>query len=92
MALIPPEPSFFVGCAEGSATAMYPPMYHMHSDPPIAPYINRERRPSLSMRRKSQTRVTIVFITPKTPVVSKDVDVPVIPIDLKMVGESARTT
>ena len=91
MALIPPELSVLVGCAEGSATAIYPPMYHMHKLPPMAPYMRRERRPSLSMRMKSQNSVTTVFMTPKTPVVSKEVDVPVMPIDLKMVGESTRT-
>jgi hypothetical protein len=65
-------------------------MYHMHKLPPMAPYMRRERRPSLSMRIKSQNSVTTVFMTPKTPVVSKEVDVPSIPMDLKMVGESAR--
>jgi hypothetical protein len=61
-------------------------MYHIHRDPPIAPYISSERRPSLSIRMKSQNSVTIVLTTPKTPVVSSEVEVPEMPMDLKIVG------
>ena len=47
----------------------------------------RLRRPSLSMRKKSQMTVTVALTTPKTPVVRRLVFVPVTPIDLKTVGE-----
>mgnify|MGYP006876487545 CR=1 FL=1 len=39
------------------------------------------------MTKKHQTRARAVLMTPKTPVVSSEVLVPVTPIDLKMVGE-----
>lgn len=45
------------------------------------------RRPYRSMMKKHQTRASTVLMTPNTPVVRSDVEVPVTPIDLKMVGE-----
>jgi hypothetical protein len=39
------------------------------------------------MRKKSQMIVTSAFTIPKIPVVKSEVFVPVIPMDLKTVGE-----
>jgi len=39
------------------------------------------------MRKNSQMSVTTALITPKIPVVRRDVLVPVTPMDLKTVGE-----
>jgi hypothetical protein len=58
----------------------------MHTDPPMAQYIKRTRRPSLSISTKSQINVTTVLTTPNTPVVSSEVEVPEMPMDLKIVG------
>src|SRR5271163_4526313 len=98
MALMPPEESLPVEtvspvagslwkCLLGSAILMYEPMYHIQSEPPMAPYRSRERRPRRSMRKKSQKIVTMVLTTPKTPVVRSEVEVPLMPMDLKTVGE-----
>jgi len=54
----------------------------MQREPETAPQMRRKRRPSLSIRKKSQNRVMVVLITPKIPVVRREVLVPVIPIDL----------
>lgn len=62
-------------------------MYHMEIDPPAAPIRRRLRRPYLSTRMKSQIRAPRVLITPKMPVVRRDVELPTMPIDLKIVGE-----
>jgi len=39
------------------------------------------------MMKKHQTSASTVLMTPNTPVVRSEVEVPVTPIDLKMVGE-----
>jgi hypothetical protein len=39
------------------------------------------------MRKKSQMMVTMALMTPKMPVVRREVLVPVTPMDLKTVGE-----
>ena len=98
MALMPPEDRVPVETSSpvvgsltkfllGSAILMYAPMYHMQTEPPAAPIMRRLRRPILSTRMKSQIRAPRVLITPKMPVVRREVDVPTMPIDLKMVGE-----
>jgi hypothetical protein len=50
-------------------------------------YIKSRRRPRRSMRKNNQISVSTVLTTPKIPVVRKPVLVPVIPRDLKTVGE-----
>ena len=81
---MPPDERVPVGFLAGCATAMYPPMYHMQREPATAPNMRRNRRPSLSMRKKSQNRVMMVLMTPKIPVVRSEVLVPVIPMDLRL--------
>jgi hypothetical protein len=39
------------------------------------------------MIKKHQTRAPIVLMTPKIPAVKRDVEVPITPIDLKVVGD-----
>lgn len=94
MALMPPEERLppVVGASHGFATAIYPPMYHIHNEPPIAPQMSRLRRPSLSIRKKSQMMVMMVLMTPKIPVVSREVFVPVMPIDLNLQNLSESCT
>jgi hypothetical protein len=62
-------------------------MNHIQKEPPAAPNIRSLRRPRRSISQRSQTTVRTVLTTPKIPVVRKPVEVPVIPMDLKTVGE-----
>lgn len=68
------------------AILMYAPMNHMHSEPPMAPIISRRRRPRWSISTSSHTKVSDVLTTPKMPVVSRAVLVPLMPIDRNTVG------
>jgi hypothetical protein len=56
-------------------------------EPPAAPIIRSLVRPRRSISHRSQMTVVTVLTTPKMPVVRKPVLVPVMPMDLKTVGE-----
>ena len=86
---MPPEEScpLAVGWLIGSAILIYAPTYQRQREPPMAPTIKRLRRPNLSIRKNSQIRVKTVLMTPKMPVVKRELFVPCTPMDLKTVGE-----
>jgi len=87
MAAIPPPLRVELACLAGCATAIYPPTKNRHNEPPTAPIRSRFLRPNLSIRKSSQMNVPMVLMTPKIPVVRREVLVPVTPMDLKTVGE-----
>ena len=87
---MPPDESLALGLfalAPELEILMYAPMNHMQIEPPKAPIMRSLVRPRRSMSQRSHITVTTVLTTPKIPVVRKPVLVPVIPMDLKTVGE-----